>query len=315
MNILRFEGKGFDLFKIRLVKFITTILTLGLLYPWGKVRELRYLYANTSFEDKRLSFKGTFGEYFKGFFQTWLLLVLITFICTAGIYYSISHSETILGETLYIISYLFLYITVIIVESSAYHGRFQYRFGNIGWDTTGFKFTGKASEFLQMNLGGIVLSSLTLGIYTPWYVMKFFRYVLQNTRFGNISFDFTGDSKAFFRIYIKGYLLSIITLGIYGIWFAKQIYDYIVSNIVVKKNDQEMNLMTDENQLEVFELLVGNVILTVFTLGIGYSWAKTRLMRFLANHSIVPEGLNPENEALEQETAIQPKRPFFRPLI
>ncbi|MFT6387486.1 MAG: hypothetical protein ACJAUP_000857 [Cellvibrionaceae bacterium] len=44
MKTLRFEGKGFEYFKIWMVNILLTIVTLGLYYPWAKVRHLRYFY-------------------------------------------------------------------------------------------------------------------------------------------------------------------------------------------------------------------------------------------------------------------------------
>ena len=50
MQALNFEGKGFEYFKIWIVNILLTIVTVGIYYPWAKVRNRRYLYANSTLD-------------------------------------------------------------------------------------------------------------------------------------------------------------------------------------------------------------------------------------------------------------------------
>lgn len=313
MNSLKFEGKGFDLFKIRLIKFIVTVLSLGLLYPWGKLRELKYLYRNTSLSGKKFEFNGNFKTYFHGYLQTWLLIFVTAIALSVAEFYGIRLKGTILGESINYLTYIVFFFAAFYIASVAYFGRINYRSNNTSNDPARMYFTGKSGEMVPLFLGGYVLSSFTLSLYWPFFVVKILKYSLSHLKLGNITFDFKGSSKEFFSIYWKGFLLGIVTFGIYYIWLAKQIYEYMVGNIVVNKDGHDLQLVTDTNQLQVFELIVGNVLLTVFTLGIGYSWAKVRLLRFIADHSIVPEGITPE--AVEEEEVSPAKQPFYQPVI
>ena len=42
---LEFTGSGSEYFRIWIVNLLLTLVTLGLYYPWAKVRRLRYFYA------------------------------------------------------------------------------------------------------------------------------------------------------------------------------------------------------------------------------------------------------------------------------
>jgi len=67
MNALSFKGKGLEYFKIWIVNILLTIITLGLYYPWAKVRNRRYLYANTTLNDRNFEYHATGKQLFIGF--------------------------------------------------------------------------------------------------------------------------------------------------------------------------------------------------------------------------------------------------------
>ena len=61
-----FHGTGGGLFKIMLINWILTILTLGIYSFWGKTKVRRYLCEQSSFVGDRFYYHGTGGELFKG---------------------------------------------------------------------------------------------------------------------------------------------------------------------------------------------------------------------------------------------------------
>lgn len=67
MKALSFEGSGFEYFKIWIVNILLTLITLGLYYPWAKVRNHRYFYANTSLEGKSFEYHATGKQLFIGY--------------------------------------------------------------------------------------------------------------------------------------------------------------------------------------------------------------------------------------------------------
>ena len=62
---LAYQGKGIDLFRIGIVNFILSMLSLGLYYPWAKAKTLQYLYSQTTFEEQPFVFSGTGRECLK----------------------------------------------------------------------------------------------------------------------------------------------------------------------------------------------------------------------------------------------------------
>ena len=78
---VRFTGSGSEYFRIWIVNLLLTLVTLGLYYPWAKVRRLRYFYGNTLVDGVPLAFHGDPRKMFRG----WLLVgVLFALYSMAG---------------------------------------------------------------------------------------------------------------------------------------------------------------------------------------------------------------------------------------
>ena len=288
MNSLKFEGKGFAFFKIHFVNVILTTLSLTFLYPWAKVREFKYLCQNTYLAGNSFTFTGTTGNFFKGYLKVLFVFFGVFLICLAGSLLIFQTQGSILPALIFPLTVTVGVLILLFFIPIILHGSLNYRFDNTLWGDIKPSYTGKLSKLVPIFLTGCILSNLTAGIYQAWYQVKVTKYLLRHFEFGSLRFDFSGEPKKLFFIYLKGTLLSTITLGIYSIWFAKKLYEYSVNNIVVKKDDQEFKLSADANTLEVFELMVGNLLLIVLTFGIGTSWAYMRFYRFIMDHSVIP---------------------------
>jgi|GEM_PF-674573 len=289
MNSLKFEGKGFEFFKIHFVNVILTLLSLTFLYPWAKVRELNYFCQKIFLAGNPFLFTGKVKEFFKGYIKTILAYLLLIVIYIGGSVLSVSFQGSILSVMIVLISCMITIGLLYFFAPIILHGSLNYRLNHTLWGEVRPSYNGKLSELVTVCFTGSILTTLTAGIYSAWYQVKLSKYLLRNFRFGSLRFDFSGESKKLFLLLLKGFLLSLITFGIYGIWFTKQLYEYSVNNIVVKKGDHEFKLFSNANLLEVFEMVVGNFLLIFLTLGIGASWAYMRYYRFIIDHCTLPE--------------------------
>ena len=80
MKTLSFEGSGFEYFKIWIVNILLTIVTLGLYYPWAKVRNHRYFYGNSVLENRNFEYHATGKQLFIGYLIAMALLIAYTVI-------------------------------------------------------------------------------------------------------------------------------------------------------------------------------------------------------------------------------------------
>jgi uncharacterized membrane protein YjgN (DUF898 family) len=291
MNQLQFCGKSSAFLKIVWADFLLVILTLTLYYPKAMIREMGYLYSQTYLGDAPFRYTATYKSYLKWYLKA-LLGILLSLLLFGGVFFLLAKGFEDIPQAVnfvYIIlyiSYLFLIIPLILFGSMKFH------LGHTCWKTAQMDWQGKLRAYLPLHFLGNLLTLLTLGFYSPWQVVRLNKYFLSNLHFGSLNFDFCGNAKDLFKFYWKGLLFGILTLGIYSIWNYKARFNYTVSNIMVRKGEHEFKLYSNANTLEVFEMLLGNFIIVLLTLGFGTPWAYIRYIRFIVNHCTIPESFN-----------------------
>lgn len=288
---LRFLGKGFELFKIQLVNLILQVLTLGLYYPWAKANTLQYLYSHTTLQDHPFAFTGTGKQMFKGFIK-----VLIIFGAIIVIYLIITLNWSPIAAI------LILYILLLLILPLAIHGSYRYRMANTHWKGIRFGYVGDRNELMKLFLTGFFLTIITFGIYGPWFYMKLRTYIIENVRMGDAHFTYYGKGGEFFVMNLVGYILTIFTLGIYFFWWQRDVFRFFINNTRMYRNEQEIAFQSNATAGGFFSLLVGNLLITVFTLGLGIPWAITRSLKFVAEN-IAMEGDISLDELEQQQAA------------
>ena len=270
---LSFTGKGIDLFKIQIVNSILTMLTLGLYYPWAKAAKLQYLYSQTVFEEHPLSFTGTGKEMFKGFLKAVVFLI----VGYGFFFYLYNQNYKVVGL-------VFFYLFFMSILPIAIHGSYKYRMAKTVWRGIRFGYTGDRKELFMLCIKGVFFTVITFGFYSSWFKMDLRRYVLGNVRIGNAEFRYTGDGATYFWMNFKGYFFTLFTLGIYGFWWQKDIFEYYVNNLELYQNGRGVMFRSNATGGGFAKLIIVNLLIIVFTLGIGYSWAVTRTLNFIANN-------------------------------
>ena len=267
---LTFHGQGKAFFGIVIVNWLLTIITLGFYFPWAKARTLKYIYGSTALNKDRFTFHGTGKEMFVGFIKCFVFYVLIygfAFLCS---YLDMS----IIGG----IVFYFAFISIIPV---AIHGTYRYRFSRTSWRGIRFGYRGERKKLYSGYFQWIFFSIITLGIYGSWMEMKLRNYLLNHVRAGNIEFKYFGVGKDYFFLNLKGFLLSIITLGIYFSWWENARFAYFVNNLTLIKEGQQIRMKSTATGGDFFKLNLVNILLFIFTLGIGYAWVVARSMKFV----------------------------------
>lgn len=76
---VRFTGSGSEYFRIWIVNLLLTVITLGIYYPWAKVRKLKYFYTNTEVAGHALDFHGEPKAMLRGYVLMAALLAVYSF--------------------------------------------------------------------------------------------------------------------------------------------------------------------------------------------------------------------------------------------
>jgi len=177
MKALSFEGNGLEYFKIWIVNILLVIVTIGLYYPWAKVRNNRYLYANTTLENRTFDYHATGKQLFVGYLIAMALLI---------VYVIIQNVSPTGGAIVFLI--FIAALPWIIWRSLKFNMRIT-SFSNVR-----FGFDGK--------LGGAYFNYLLLPIL-------FFLALYSAPLIAAIVFSFVGDSIGL----ISGVLLTAVTIA------------------------------------------------------------------------------------------------------
>tara|TARA_R110002049_G_scaffold265234_1_gene441340 strand:- start:969 stop:1919 length:951 start_codon:yes stop_codon:yes gene_type:complete len=279
---LKYNGKGSEYFGIIIINWLLTIVTLGIYYPWAKAKQLKYLYSSTNFNDDAFTFHGTGNEMFKGFIKALLIFAVIY-----GVFFFLTINEYPVAGI------LFLYAAIIALLPIAIHGSYRYRMSRTTWRGVRFGYRGDRKEFIGNFFKWVFFTIITFGFYGAWLTINLRKYVIEHIRMGNLKFRYIGNGTDFFILNLIGYLLTILTLGIYSFWWQRDLFAYFVDNIRIDGEEHVgATLKSNATAGDFFNLLVGNILILIFTLGIGYAWVVNRNMVFGAKHIIIEGNIN-----------------------
>lgn len=277
-------GKGAEFAVIYFKNILLTIVTLGLYYPWAKVERLKYHYQSTELDNSRFSFTGTGKEVFKGFIKVYAIIV--------ALYLFLIYATQTQNTTLLVIAFTIFYLFFIALIPFAIHGAMRYRASRSAWKGIHFKYLGNRMELFWLCLKGILLSIVTLGIYSAWFQVDIRKYIISHLRFGNLSFDFKGQGDRLFVINLKFIFLFYLTLGLYSIWYYKELMQFYVNNTEITQDGKKVKLRFTMQAGDIFELFIVNFLLIIFTLGLAAPWVVVRTLQFMFRFIEIEEGLD-----------------------
>ncbi len=269
-----FHGEGGTLFGIHLVNLFLTILTLGIYHFWAKVKLRNYLWGQFEIAGDRFAFHGTALEILKGWLKAaaifgvpYLLLRMIPEWMGLGV------AAQVAGALLATVL-LLIFIPIAMVGSR------KYRLSRSSWRGIRFSFRGKVREFAGIFFKSMLFMALTLGFYSPYWTAARQRFMQRNSYFGGKKFGYDGKGEDLFGSYAIAVLLCLPTLFFSLIWYEVKSGVYNWSHTTLGKA-RFRSTVTFGSMLG---MAFTNILLVLFTLGFGASWAEARYYRFVAEN-------------------------------
>ena len=269
---LQFLGSGKEWFKIIIINWLLTVLTLGIYYPWARAKSLRYIYGKTVLNNEHFHFSGTGKEMFRGFIK-----VILGYVLLLIVFFFLNLINPILAVIL-------LYLAILFFIPFAIHGSFKYKMSRTSYRGIRFGYRGDRIEFILNFIKWIFLSIITLGIYSFWMDMQVRKYTHENIRYGDVEFTNTSKGGDWLGVVLIGYFASVFSLGIYFFWWQKDIFEYYINNIGMKKGDQIVKCRSTATGGGFFKLIMGNLLIIIFSFGLGIAWADMRIQKFIFDH-------------------------------
>jgi uncharacterized membrane protein YjgN (DUF898 family) len=224
-----FTGTGSEYFRIWIVNLLLMLVTLGLYYPWAKVRKLRYFYGNTLVDEHPLDFHGDPKKMLKGFLLVGLLFLL---------YSASGHFSPTTGFIAFLI---IMAIAPALLKSSM-----QFRLANTSWRGMRFRFNGSTPEAyksvlpllvptLFMSAAAIFIDvktpseaslksyAMVLGIVTvatlltlPWLFWNLKKYQHSNYALATLQTKFKATPESFYAIFFKLIGTMLLIAAVFG---------------------------------------------------------------------------------------------------
>ena len=144
---IRFVGSGSEYFRIWVVNLLLTLVTLGIYYPYAKVRRLRYFHGATEVGGHPLSFHANPHKMLRGY-----LLVAVMM----GGYVLASRASPTAG--------LVAFVIVALLWPALWHSSLQFRLANTGWRGLRFRFTGSRGGAYSALAPGFIFAGVMVGL-------------------------------------------------------------------------------------------------------------------------------------------------------
>ena len=303
MKALSFEGTGIEYFKIWIVNIFLTIITVGLYYPWAKVRNNRYLYANSTLEGRNFEYHATGKQLFIGYLIAMVLLIIyiaiesvfpigsaiLAIVFFAAIPWIIWRS---LKFNLNMTSYSNVRFSFDGVLSGAY---INFMLLPIAFFIALYAVPIIAAIFLP-NAGSssiIVITLLAIVLLTlSFYLFALMKkrntsYLINGYRFGQGSFSTNLEVKPFALILLKSIGLSILL--IFALMLVISIVSYVTVGVAALSTMMQDMSQNSENGVNptllliIFPLYLGFIFVSFIILAYSYTRQRTYIM---ANSSL-----------------------------
>jgi uncharacterized membrane protein YjgN (DUF898 family) len=281
---LTFHGTGGSLLGIHIVNVLLTLVTLGVYYFWAKVRVRAYLLSQTEFAGDRFAYHGTGKELLLGFLKAvvliglpFLLLRLALDLVARG-----PVAQAAVGFLSYVAVLAFLGFAIV--------GARRYRLSRTSWRNVRFSFRGQLLPFLKLFVGGSLLTTITAGLYYPFFDTQRFGFLTSHSYFGNRPFSFDGRGRDLFGGYLLTLLLLLPTLGLSWFWFLARKQRYFWGH--TSFGTARFQYAVTGGRL--LRLNVGNVLILILTLGFGWPWVVVRNARFVCAYLTLESALDLE---------------------
>jgi uncharacterized membrane protein YjgN (DUF898 family) len=272
---LIFHGSTGGLFGIQVVNMLLTLLTLGVYYFWGKARVRAYLMSGTELEGDRFAYHGTGRELLAGFLKGVAVFVVPVMLLSVlpQIYGAPDEVTRALATLLWLAGVLLVPVAMV--------GSRRYRLSRSSWRGIRFSFRGQVRPFVGIFVAGSILTSLTLGLYYPFFVTKRQEFMVAHAYFGSRKFDFDGRGRDLFRPFLVMILLFLPTLGLSWFWFSARRQRYFTEHTRFGAT----RFRSEVTGGKLAWLTLSNLVVLVVTLGLAWSWTVVRGVRFTLRYT------------------------------
>ncbi len=321
-SAFQFEGTWKEFAPIAFTNLLLTVVTLGIYRFWATTRERQYLWSRSRFVDETLEWAGTGKELFIGFLLVAILFLLPFFVISQVSQALILRGQETLGVMLTLLSFLMIFYLAGVARFRALRyrlSRTRWRGIRGGSDAQGFRF---GLSYMWKNFIGYIALGLLIpwsmvSLWNErWSKMSFGPHRFEATAeqgpvFIRFLLFYLAPVILFFAVFIGGLLAAglglsggfdtidpnnigatfvlVTFLFIFGFYFvlgliAVSFYAAFYREVVGATRWDSVGFSFTASTREWVMLLLGDAVLVVFTLGVGYIFLSYRHWKFFITH-------------------------------
>lgn len=231
---IEFGGTGGEYFRIWIVNLLLTLVTLGLYYPWAKVRKLRWFYGHTQLAGHAFDFHGEPRKMLRGTLLAGLLVLA----------YSVAGEFSALSGLLAAGIVAGLWPLML-------RAALQFRLANTSWCGLRFSFSGSVREaygavapplllflvpatlaaFHEADLGlapttlqaldaMFVVAALLMLLGLPYFLWRLKRYQHSHFRLGQLRTEWKGELRAVYALCLRTFGIVLVPIVLIAVGVA-----------------------------------------------------------------------------------------------
>lgn len=308
-----FDGNWREFAVIALSNLVLTVATLGIYRFWATTRVRRYLWSRTLFMGDRLEWAGTGQEMFRSAVTALLVVLVPLAMANLTIRYLINHDYKIAGQVL---SLLVLIAFYMLVGAAVFRG-LRYRLSRTYWrgirggsHDPGIRY---GVDYAWKN----AVALLPLGLLMPWAMVSLWNQRWNAMSFGQLPIVAQGRVSGLKLPYLWCYLVPVIVIavtaflananvtltyfgfeprtplewvlirlpGFFAIAFlfvliSLAYYASFFRQMVRSTTWGDTNFSFNAGAMEWMELYLVDMLIVVFTLGLGWIFISYRHWTF-----------------------------------
>ncbi len=316
---LVYDGSNGELFRLWAKVLLLTIVTFGIYRFWGRTRIRKYLWNHTSLLGSRLEYDGTGGELFRRFLVAGLMLILIVlpaniaqlvglrfwmigllqgvqlivlfFLVFVAIYagrrYRFSRTAwrgmrggldgSALSYGLRSFGYMLLWpLTLSFSLPWQLVGLWRYEMNNTGFGDWEAQFEGSGRKLFKSYLAAFGIAAL--GAIAAIVIDMMIGFLLHGMASFTSSVAIGVGATVITGFFgIAAFLASLATAWLY---FSTRTIAYLVGNTSFGR----VRFRAEIRKRDLFRLMLGNFLITAFSLNVLSPFVAQRMVRFFCRH-------------------------------
>lgn len=315
-----FHGTWREFAPIALTNLLLIVVTLGIYRFWAKARERRYLWSRTRFIDERLEWTGTGMELFVGGLLALVLFLIPYFVITQIAQAMMMQGRGAIGLTLIIGSFVAIFYLIGVAKFRA----LRYRLGRTYWRGIRGGSDDRGFAYGWAYMWKTTLGYIAFGLGVPWAMVSLWNQRWRAMSFGQTAFrcgaDFSPLMKRYLLFYFAPFVAILLAVGVlfalaFGfdmgggfdpenppigmmaaglaaiflfyfvlgfVWLAY--YAKFFRVVVGEMELGDLAFGFDAKTWDWIKLGLGDVVLLVLTLGLGFVFLGYRHWKFFVTH-------------------------------